>query len=267
MDFLNVLRDSLNLLYKKPKIFIPNLCAAIMYAGFELVLIKISIEVLDKIISQSPEGLREVLASNILLILGALAFYPILAVIDLIVYAMYPSIVLDYHNKREISLIKALKSALHAWRIWLALGLVLLMFLLIVTPAISVLTFLSYTTGNTLLLIPAGIIFLAAVILLMLAVFFVMPIGIIEKGKTLETFRKSYRLGKKHRKEVLPIVVFSTVLVFLALLIGNTPAIKSGNEATYIAITLFVLIKMLQSLIYTYISVVNPYFYMKIREK
>lgn len=265
MTLFGVMRESLKLLCKEPRMFLPNMTVAVFYAVFELFLLKVSIELLGNTQTLSSAELRNMVSSNLSLLLTMLAFYPLLAASDLISYAMYPSMVSDYHNGKGISLRRAMSSALKAWRIWLSLGLVILLFAVCVTPVLSLFFILYYMTQNYFYLMIAVLLFLAAVVLLLLSIFFVMPIGIIEKEKTLESFRKSYRLGKENKKEVSSLVFLSFAVMAVAFAAGSNPGISSNRDLTYMAIALFMLIKMLQSTIYTYISVINPYYYLNLK--
>ena len=259
------MRESLNLLYKEPKMFLPNMTVAALYAVFELFLLKFSLELFGNTETLSSAEVRNMVSSNMSLLLTILAFYPLLAALDLISYAMYPSMVLDHYNKKDISLRRAASAALKAWRIWLSLGLVILLFAVCVTPLFSLFFALYYMTQNYVYLILGVLLFLGAVVLLMLSLFFVMPIGIIDKEKTLESFRKSYRLGRENKKEVSLRVFFSFAVIAIAFVVGSNQNISSNRGLTYMAIALFLLIKMLQSTIYTYISVINPYYYLNVK--
>ncbi len=259
------MRESLNLLYKEPKMFLPNMTVAALYAVFELFLLKFSLELFGNTETLSSAEVRNMVSSNMSLLLTILAFYPLLAALDLISYAMYPSMVLDHYNKKDISLRRAASAALKAWRIWLSLGLVILLFAVCVTPLFSLFFALYYMTQNYVYLILGVLLFLGAVVLLMLSLFFVMPIGIIDKEKTLESFRKSYRLGRENKKEVSLMVFFSFAVIAIAFVVGSNQNISSNRGLTYMAIALFLLIKMLQSTIYTYISVINPYYYLNVK--
>ncbi|MEA3254411.1 MAG: hypothetical protein U9Q22_01085 [Candidatus Altiarchaeota archaeon] len=265
MTLAHTLKESFKLLFKKPKVFIPNMSVALIYAVFELILIKLSIDLLNKFTYASPNELIDLLFSNLILMAGILVFYPLLGAADLITYAMYPSLVSDYHGGRDISLRRALKSSLAAWRIWLTLGLVLLMFVIFVTPIVAIPVVISVYTGHIVFLFIAFFIFIATVILLMMAIFFVIPIGVIESETPLESFKKSYRLGFRHKKEVFSLTAISIIIILIAITFGSISGIGLGEGITYLAVSLFLLIRLIQSVIYTYISVVNPYFYCRIK--
>lgn len=263
MDLFGVMRESLRLLLREPKMFLPNLTVAVFYALFELLLLKMSIDLFGGSLTQ--ENIRAIAGSNMSILLGIIAFYPLLAAMDLISYAMYPSMVSDHYHGRDISLGRAMGSALKAWRIWISVGLVIAAFVVLMTPVVSVFFILHYMTGNPIYFALGTAVFLLAVITLLLAIFFVMPIGVIEKERTLESFRKSYALSRQNKKEVTVLVLLSFAIMAVAFLVGSNDAVSSNRGLTLLAAAAFIAIKMLQSTMYTYVSVINPYLYLNIR--
>lgn len=265
MNLLPTLKESVRLLIKKPVIFIPNLFASLLYASVELIILKIAMDSMEAAynphIYLSPEELQ----SRLLIILGIISFFPAILAVDLITYSMYPSIVADYHKDGNIHLWKALKDALSAWRIWLSLGMIFLAFTafaLIIEGFFAALTIL---LNNILYLIIGLLLLIPFVILFMMTVFFVIPLGVIEKTGILESFRKSYQLGFRHRREVVSLNVFIILVIATAFIFGNIPGTgKMAEEITVMAVALFLTVKIIQSLTYTYICVVNPYFYIGI---
>lgn len=267
MTVIHVLKESTRLLFKRPKIFIPNMSVALIYAAFELILIKLFMDIINEIMFASPSEFHDILFSNLIPIVGILAFYPILGAMDLITYSMYPSLVSDYHEGRDISLWLALKSSLGSWRVWLTLGLVLLLFLIFVVPIVMIPVMIYLLTENIFFIFLAFFIFITALILLMMAVFFVIPIGVIENEKPIESFKRSYQLAIRYRVEVFSLITMFIIIIIIAFALGNIHGIGLCTEITYFAIAIFILIKIIQSLIYTYICVVNPYFYVHFKNR
>jgi hypothetical protein len=262
MNLLRVLKGSLDLLLEKPNIFIPNLFASLLYALIELIMIKVVFESI--LIMQNPmvHPTLEGLQSQILALVGILAVFPLIGAIDLITYSMYPSMVADYHENRRISLQKALKDALSAWRIWLTLGAIFLLFLVFNLLMIGFFAFLTFMFNSLIFLLIGSLLFLFLVVVFMMAIFFVMPVGVIEKAGILKSFRESYRLGFRHRWEVISLNLFIILVIIAAFAFGNifgTEKLSVG--ITLLAVALFLFVKIIQSLAYTYICVINPYFY------
>jgi len=265
MNLFHVMKESFSLLLKKPKIFIPNLFASLLYAVVELIMIKIAFESIGIIQDPTIYSPMEELQSGLFIFLGILAFFPVIGAIDLITYSMYPALVADYHKGESVSLWKALKDAFSAWRVWLTLGVIFLLFSVFVLLMLGIFAVLTFLLNSLIYLLIGAVLFILLVILFMMAVFFVIPVGVIEKTGILESFRKSYRLGFRHRSEVIFLNVFILLVIIAAFALGNiSGAEKLGAGITFLAIALFLLIKIIQSLMYTYICVVNPYFYVRV---
>lgn len=247
--------------------FLPNLTVAVFYSLVEIILLKMSIDLFGGAGSLTPEEVRSMLSSNIMMLLAIITFYPLLAALDLISYSMYPSMVSDHHKGKGINLGRALRSSLKAWKIWLTVGLVIVLFIVCITPVFSLFYFLYYMTWNYIYLMLGVLVFFVVMVFLMLSLFFVMPIGIIDNERTLESFKKSYRLGRKNKKEVLSIVFLSFAVMGAAFLAGSNQTISSSKGLTALAILAFLGIKMLQSTMYTYVSVINPNFYLRIKKE
>ncbi len=274
MNLFHVMKESFALLLKKPKIFIPNLFASLLYAFVELIMIKAFIDIIE--ITKGVDIVRviqgsstyfpmEELQPHLFIFAGVVLFFPVIGVVDLVTYSMYPALVADYHEGKSISLRKALKDALSAWRIWLTLGMIFLLFTIFVFLMIGIFIALTFLSDNLIYLLIGSLLFILLVILFMMSIFFVIPIGVIERISIVESFRKSYQLGFRHRWEVISLNVFIILVIIAAFAFGNifgTEKLSVG--ITFLAIALFLIVRIIQSLMYTYICVVNPYFYIRV---
>ncbi len=260
MELIELLKDSLKLLRTKPKVFIPKFVTTALYTICILVLMKITLE-----LNEFATGFTFVdratiiqLAGYALMTLIALIF---VYFIDLLTYAMYPSIVSDYHNKKKISLRKALRKALGSWLVLIVLGIAIsvMAFFIIIPFAI----FMTLVRENLYLMLFLLLLALAITLVFAMLVFFVIPVAVIEKKGFTKTFRDSFKLSFKHRWNVLGINLVFLFLTLLTLAVGMLSGFQ--GSAGYLAIVLFVLARFVQATIYTYISVINPYFYVKVR--
>ncbi|OYT41635.1 MAG: hypothetical protein B6U86_01905 [Candidatus Altiarchaeales archaeon ex4484_43] len=247
------MRESFSLLLKKPRIFIPNLFASLLYAFVELIMIKAFIDIIGIMGGADPVGIIrgsltylpvEELLPPLLIFGGVILFFPVIGIIDLVTYSMY------------------LKDAISAWRIWLTLGVIFLLFAVFVLTMIGIFAVLTFLLDNPLCLFIGAVLFISLIVLFMMAVFFVMPVGVIEKTGVLESFRESYQLGFRHKGEVIFLNVFVILVIIVAFALGSIFGTeKLGAGITFMAIILFLTVRIIQSLMYTYIYVVNPYFY------
>ena len=302
MNLIHIFKDSLDLLLKRPRIFIPKLVSTGAYTLYILLIAKFTRDISDSMLrvgtmlpsegtvlpggDMLPWGDRvwegdvllndtlfpgdmllppELIHHILLFVLILVPFILLLTALDLITYAMYPRIVDDYNRGRKISLIGALKDALGVWKILLSIG-ILLMILMVFVFAITVIfTIIALFADNMLLLLPSILIALILVILFAIFLFFVVPVAVMEKKGVMGSFRDSFSLGMKHKGKLFYInLIF---LVLSAVTLGIAMLIDEGDLITYSAILLFILSRIFQAIVYTYISVVNPYFYMQVQSQ
>ena len=260
MDLIELLKDSLKLLRTKPKVFIPKFVTTALYTVCIIVLMKITLE-----LNELATGFMFAERAAIIQLAGyallTLIFLVFIYFIDLLTYAMYPSIVSDYHSKKEISLRKALREALDSWLILIVLGITISVMAVFIIIPFGI--FMTLVWENLYLMLFLLSIVLVIILVFAMLVFFVIPVAVIEKKGFTQTFRDSFRLSLKHRWSVLGINLVFLFLTLLTLAIGMLSGFQ--GSAGYLAIALFVLVRFVQATIYTYISVINPYFYVKVR--
>ncbi|MFH1720995.1 MAG: hypothetical protein ABH950_00165 [Candidatus Altiarchaeota archaeon] len=187
-------------------------------------------------------------------------------IVDIVSYAMYPTIVLDYQKGKDINLSKSLKIALGAWK-------TLAVFALIVFFLLGSFTYLSYVSyqltlkDNTMTYILPTFL-LSTVFLLAFTVlfFFVIPIAIVEEKYSIYSIKKSIKLGIKHRSDVLKTSIMFLVLVFATLTVASIYELVGGLVA-YTALFLYIIGRLIQAVTYTYISIVNPVLYLEVTGK
>ena len=258
MELIELLKDSLKLLRTKPKVFIPKFVTTALYTVCILILMKITMELNELATGFVDRAVVIQLAGYALLTLIFLVF---IYFIDLLTYAMYPSIVSDYHNRKDISLRKALREAMGSWLILIVLGIAISVMAVCIIIPFAI--FMTLVRENLYLMLPLLLLALAIILVFAMLVFFVIPVAVIEKKGFIQTFRDSFKLSFKHRWNVLGINMVFLFLTLLTLAIGMLSGFR--GSAGYLAIALFILVRFIQATIYTYISVINPYFYVKLR--
>ena len=260
MELIELLKDSLKLLRTKPKVFIPKFVTTALYTICILALMKITLE-LNELATGFMFAERAAIIQLAGLTLLTLIFLVFIYFIDLLTYAMYPSIVSDYHNKKKISLRNALREALGSWLVLIVLGITISVMAVFIIIPFGI--FMTLVWENLYLMLFLLLLTLAIILVFAMLVFFVIPVAVIEKGGFTRTFRDSFKLSFKHRWSVLGINLVFLFLTLLTLAIGMLSGFQ--GSAGYLAIALFVLVRFVQAMVYTYISVVNPYFFIKIK--
>jgi membrane-anchored glycerophosphoryl diester phosphodiesterase (GDPDase) len=104
----------------------------------------------------------------------------------------------------------------------------------------------------------------ALILVVSILFFFVMPIAILEEKGIVASMSESITLGLKHKNELLKVNLILMVLAIVTMLAGLM--FESTGFIVLLALAGFVAIRLLQAILYTYMYVVNPYFYLKIKE-
>jgi hypothetical protein len=259
MDLARVLVDSLRLLYDKPLVFVPRLITTAIYSVVMLYLMKIALSVNEAVEVSDPAALRAIGVR-----LGVLALsIPFVYFIDIISYAMYPRIVADHQAGRKIDLKGALADSLLAWRIIIILGLALFAFAFVAAVMVFPGYYIFLSTGSLLLFIPSLLLALAAVIAFAIVMFFVVPSAILDGHGVIESFRQSMELGLKNKVDLLKINLLFVLLLALTMVMGAN--MDFGTVASVVSAGIFILVRLLEALVYTYLSVTNPMAYLAVR--
>lgn len=269
MRLLSVLKNSFSLLRKRPKLFVPNLVSAFVYTFLWLALIFTVASSLHQTFFSPTQAISPKEAETTLQSLSILLlFIPLVAAIDLVTYGMYPSMVHDFKKGGKISLLNSLKKSVKSWKILLFLGVIIGIFMFFISLVFGFFTILSVISGNTLVFYLAIPLTLVLILGLVTALFFLIPIGVIEEKGVRDSFSQSLSLSRVNYKEVSIVSFISLVLALLGVLAGGYFDISQATSGVSITFVFgFVFLKVIQSMIYTYISTINPYFYLEARSK
>jgi hypothetical protein len=254
MRLSKILVESLRLLASEPVFFIPRIITTAAYTLVTLYLASLTAAVMSGRMDPAPAfaGLL-----YILFFMGALYIF------DFFTYAMYPKMVEDKKTKGVVSLKNAIYEASKSMGTILVLGFAVLAFATI--SSILLAPFLAYgmMAGNRAVMLFSGAIFFSAALVFSVLVFFVIPSAVISKNKAFDSFRESASLGFRHRLPVLKLNIFfaalavaTMYLVFMAELSGTTDMLS---------VIAFVISRLFQAVVYTYLSVVNPNAYLEAR--
>ena len=257
MDVLNALRGSLLLLKTTPKVFVPRLLTTALYTVYALYSMNLAADIY---LHQSDPAYLSQNSGRVLLLFASVI---VLYLIDIVSYAMYPKIVEDHSKGSEISLIKALSNALAAWPALLLLASILLVILFIVATATAVFEVMYLASGSW--VYPLISLLFAICLLLAFAVlmFFFVPVAVTERMGVLKSLKKSFEMGMSYKKELFEVnILFAILMIATMILIG---VFEFQGETPYLAMTAFIIFRLLQAIIYTYISVSNPYIYVALK--
>jgi len=251
LKLVEIFRDSLMLLWKEPKVFVPRLITTAIYTLFIFYSAKLTSEILT----------MGVTFKNIL-ILGILS--PILLGIDIVSYGMYPKIVTEYYEKKRINLTRILLETLKSWKILLTFGIIVMIFLLIFIVLLSILYLAVLIMGTFFIFVLVTIFAIIILLVFALLSFFIMPVGILDKQSIRNTLKKGIELSIKYKADVLKINLVFMMLAIITMIIATLS--EFSGILAYLAFAIFLIVRLIQAIIYTYISVVNPSVYLKLKE-
>lgn len=252
MELIQVLRESINMLRAEPKLFVPRLGTTLLYTLFILK----SAQVIVKATTGSA-GIWDLLA---------LIFFSILLLaVDILVYGMYSSLAEQFKRSRVVSLRIALSSALSRGKTLLLLGFTAIVFLSVAIILITLSAVLAVVLQRVELIILSFLFIVVALLLFAFVFFFAVPSAVIEELGWVEALSRSVTLGRENAGLVLKLNIFFGFLVLLTLYIATVTEMK--GKAFELAIIFFILARLVQVLVYTYISVATPTAFLLVRSE
>lgn len=272
MQLIAVFKESLVLMRKEPRVFVPRIFTTILNTAFVLYAATISLGVsrainrgieISKSTGAAPDigGSLSPLSDDLMIFA---AFFLLVYVVDILTYAMYVTIASDFHEGKQISLVRALKNAISGARTLLLIGIVASVFVGIFIAIYLIFGRLYISTQNMMFLLAALLVMLLAIVAFALVFFFAVPVAMVEGRGTKSAVLKSASLGMKHRGTVIKVNFLFVALVFFAMVAVMLTEVHGFIAVS--AIALFILTRLFQAIVYTYISIVNPALYLSIEE-
>jgi hypothetical protein len=268
MDLRKILVESFQLLTAKPKAFVPRLITTAIYSVFilyamsllsDMVNLNSFLNVSTQPSMENQQALAQITTKAGILLL----FMPFLYLIDIFSYAMYPRIVADYRASRQINLGSAIKDGLRAWKVVFAMGFVVFAFLMVVSLIAFVSMVLTEVTGNPLFIAFSVVLALALVLFFAIVVFFVVPSAVLNEKGLMGSFRESLKLGFENRWDLLKLNLLFLVLVLATMALAYF--VKTDPTLSIASIALFLLLRIAEAVVYTYMSVTNPVAYLQVK--
>jgi hypothetical protein len=85
----------------------------------------------------------------------------------------------------------------------------------------------------------------------------------LEKRGVIDSFRQSMSLGLKHKGDLLKINLIFLLLLAVTMVLGAVQG--SGTMASALAMLAFLIVRLVEAVVYTYLSVTNPMAYLAVR--
>ncbi|MEK6942352.1 MAG: hypothetical protein AABW85_05840, partial [archaeon] len=199
--FFSILSDSFNLLAREPKLFLPKIFVSFLYSIPVIFLPALAVA---SFAAPSPE------------LLGSLVFWLVFTfaalIVDSVVSAMYPFLVKDFFEKKQVSLRAALDCSLK--KSFLVVPTALLVELLFVAFVV-VLSFpmvFFILTNNVVGELAVVLVALAAIFLFAVFFFLIYPVMSLEKNGVVSSIKRSFFLSRKNFFGASKAAAFSFVL-------------------------------------------------------
>lgn len=233
MSLFQILKDSFKLLADRPKLFVPRFIST--------------------------------LTSSTLLVLwitgyiGTILFaslFPLTAVLGVFTPLIVSSMV--EKKSKEKLLKKGFKEALGLWKQVLILSLITLILAFLNSLPLSLGLVATRITGNILFLVAGASLSLLILLAVSWGSYF-MPISMIKEENFSKAVKKSLNTSSENNKEVVLLTVFSLSVLGLA-------SITTGYLRD-IGILVFLVGRILSSIVGTYILVISPNYYLQQRDR
>lgn len=234
---LKVMEESFDLLLEEPRLFVPKIFSTLTASIFMILL-------LDKMVSSPAVSPVEV----------SLMFAGLLAIS---VLGVYSSMMLSSMVKSdERSLFTAFMDVRSRLRnvLYTAAGFLLLGTSISILPVAGYLSYLTY--GEAFILLIPGLLFLAAVMAVSYASYF-LPITLLERKGVRSAVSDSFRTSEENRNIVIGLLLFSLALIAVAML--STGYLEKLGYAGFVAG------RLVSSIVNTYIFTVSPAYYIESR--
>ena len=252
MRAVRVLVEALALLRAEPRLFVPRIFTTFIYTAFLLYLSRALYEVALVLQRGELQGIPK-------LALPIAASTPAILALDILAYGMYASLA-EQHSRGRVSLLLALRHALSRWRSLLAIGVAALIFAgsVLAVSGLALAGFV-YTRSPAFAVLTLAV-SLLSVVAFALLFFFAVPVAVLEGGGFLRAMERSASLGVRRSREVVAINLLFLLLVFVTMLIGVATQLRGRAFAAGAAV--FLAGRLVQAVVYTYMSVVAPTAYL-----
>ncbi len=272
MNLIVIFKRSLYLLKEEPKVFMPRIFTTILSTIFILYFVKLGLKV-GLAINQATEIAKNAdTPANIVGVvsqfsgeLSAFAWFSLFVyAMDILSYGMYVKIASDFHMKKPISLIRALGGAVNKAKVLSIIGIVAAIFAAIFIGIYLFLGSLYLSTHSPLFLIAGLAMIFFALATFAFVFFFAVPIAMVENNGAKRAILKSASLGLKYKWPILRTNILFIGMVLIAMAVAV--ATEFHGVMALGAVIIFIFGRLIQALIYTYLSIVNPFLYLTIEE-
>lgn len=228
MSLLKILKESFEMLVKRPQLFVPRIFSAALS----------SLALIGWI-------------TGYIGTINLLAFFPLITVIGAFTPVMVSSMV---RNDGKNLLERGFKESLELWRPILGFTF-LTIFLGFLTAIPSWIGFAAFYITGEIFFLALGVLLSFLLVAAIGFVFYFVPITILEEGNLFSSLKGSIHTSGKNGKDVMALTLFS-----LAVL--GASSLATGQLRDF-GLSVFFLGRMFSSIVGTYLIVVSPKYYLE----
>ncbi len=261
MDLIALLKESLLILRKEPRLFAPKMLLAALYGFGMIVVAELSLETLLPLVYGEPSRQAIMaMAAYFPLILLMLLYTVLIFLVDVLVNAMYPVMIRDFKKGKKISFSSAFEFA--AKKFPVVLPAMLTVF------AIDVVIAIPFSLVFTALILSRNIIgiWLSLLLFLVLSFVFILlfyviyPVAVLKEKNFIAAIAGTVKIGLSNLKELS----IPAIIPFLLSAINFGLAFYTRNPSILV---IFILLRFVMAIIATYHMVLNPTVYFALRGK
>jgi hypothetical protein len=204
MKVKEALLESFSMLKERPKFVLPMIVPLVLSMG----ILGLTFASGVPITGVTPTG--EVVASPGWYLPVVLALEMVVLVVSVLIYGMYPSMVKDRIEKKELNFKRSFLFAYH--KFWSLLGATLLAVVILMAIMVAIIMPLAFI-GSPIAIAIGIIVGIAVIFLISVLFYYITPAIIMDDLKALAGFRKSWETGKKNYLFTLLILLIPSLII------------------------------------------------------
>lgn len=244
MKIGETLLDAIHIVFRRPKVMLPALILTMLY-------------LLLMILSHLSVGDWRIVVYEIIIAVVNIS------VVSPLVIGMYPSIVRNVVDRRNVSLIDAFLRSYHKfWSMFGAFALVSLIIFFVISIIVTFVLIPLISFGIRGVIIRRAIL-LVIIFIISVLFYYIPPAIVLDDLKAVSGFYRSVSKGKSNFLSTLVIMVIPSIIF---LLVTNLSALSISTDIDLCHIPIFIIYIFLATIVLSWIMIVQSYAYISIEK-
>lgn len=253
---LQTAKHAFSILLQNPKLFLPKLLIAAMFGIGMLLTADLYLRVAALGAVPPSAAVQAELMAALPVLLALLVYFLLTELIDVLINAMYPSMVSDHYAKRPISFTAALKASAKKFFVVVPAVLATIAIFFIIAMPFSFLAALATRSGDAWLNAFAWLGMLVVVFITAVSFYMLYPVSVLERRNFIGAIKQTFSISRKNLGDVSK----ASLIPFGVSLLNFALAFLASNPVFLLA---FILLRVLVAVFYTYHMVLNPSIYIE----